>query len=258
MSLVPAFNPLPNMNLSLKTAVASFAAATLLATVASTSFGATLTLNTNTYSGSYGGGEFTASNSGLDLSSYSSLALNANQTGFSTFCMEYGEHFSPGSTYSYSLSDRAFGGDVAGGGGDPVSLGTAWLYSQFAQGILDGYNYTNTAARKASNTQLQLAFWYLEDEIVGYFGHDYAVPDFSLNPFLNAVSAKFGSLSDAKADANGAYGVQILNLTSNNGKTANQSQLYYHSVPDAGATLALLGLAFLGLAGFKRKFAESR
>jgi hypothetical protein len=240
-----------------KSFAAGFALVGLLALTPASSFGATLVLDTNAYTGGNQGGEFTASGSGLDLSSYSSGALTTSthgQAGFSTFCMEYKEEFNPGSTYSYTLNSNAFGGDVAGGGGDPVSKGTAWLYSQFAQGILDGYSYTGTSARKSSNTDLQLAFWYLEDEI-SFLNPSYNPAS---NGFLTAVSSQFGSLAAAKADANGAYGVQILNLTSSRGATNNQSQLYYHNVPDTGATLALLGLAFMGLIGLKRKFADAQ
>lgn len=236
-----------------------------LAALVTNSFCASLILDTNAYSDSYGGGEFTASNSGLDLSSYSSLAQTISshgRTGFDTFCLEYNEHFTPGNTYDYTLSNNAIGGDVASGS-DPISMGTAWLYSQFASGTLAGYFGGTTAQHKANALQLQLAVWYLEDETtISAFtsAHGTYTPG-SGNAFLNLALAQFGNLAGAKADANGAFGVQVLNLTSLDryGNTVqNQSQLYYHAVPELGMTVALLGLSFLGLAGFRQKFASAK
>jgi hypothetical protein len=49
-------------------------------------------------------------------------------------------------------------------GGDILSKGTAWLYSQFAQELLIGYNFSGaTAQRKTSAGLLQNAIWALED-----------------------------------------------------------------------------------------------
>ena len=52
--------------------------------------------------------------------------------------------------------------------------------------------------------------------------------------------------------ANGAYGVQVMNLwTDSNGTGYAQDQLVL--VPDGGTTLTLLGLAFGGMALFSRR-----
>ncbi|MDB6169008.1 MAG: hypothetical protein JWM88_1872 [Verrucomicrobia bacterium] len=229
------------------------AAVTALATSA---FASTLVLNTNAYTDSYGGGEFTVNGSGLSTSAYAaSTLLNG---GFETFCMEYGEHFSPGGTYSYTLGSAATGGDLPSGS-DPISAGTAWLYSQFAKGTLVGYSYATTGTtRMSSALDLQLAFWYLEDETgttpaYTTFAADHPGFNPSTNIFITSALAQFGGLSGAKADANGMFGVSVLNLTSNEGQTNNQSQLYLNNVPESGATIALLGLAMVGLAGFRRK-----
>lgn len=210
----------------------------------------TLTLNTNAYSNGngLGGGEFTAVSSTLSNSSYSPLAI-AGLGGVETFCLEYGEHFTPGGTYTYTISNAATAGSGgAVGGSDPLSLGTAWLYSQFANGTLAGYSYGS--GRAASNNALQLAIWFFEDETPVIGGTYASYGTSSGNVFLNAAVTQFGSVAAAKADAGGAYGVSVLNLTS--GSTQNQSQLYY-SVPDSGTTLALLGLSMLGLVGIKRR-----
>ncbi|MDB6169009.1 MAG: protein sorting protein [Verrucomicrobia bacterium] len=218
----------------------------------------TLVLNSNPYSDSYGGGEFTANLSGLNLSSYSTKALVSinHNLGFETFCMEYGEEFVPGHTYSYTLSNSATGGDLPAGF-DPLSKGTAWLYAQFSTGNLAGYSYALNSTRNASALQLQLAFWYLEDETnpaYTTFAADHPGFNPSTNAFISAACAQFGGLAGAKADANGAFGVSVLNLTSgSHDQYKNQSQLYYHIVPESGSTLALVAFAALSLIGLRRR-----
>ena len=99
--------------------------------------------NTANYS-SGNGGEFRAMPSvelNWVINNYSDLARNAlGQGGFQTFCIETSEFFSPGTAYTATINDRAMFGS-AGSGGDPISIGTAWLYRQFASGTLSGYDY---------------------------------------------------------------------------------------------------------------------
>lgn len=179
---------------------------------------------------------------------------NANTlVGFQTFCLEYSESISLNTTYNYTVSTAAY----AGGGGasgsplnDPISIGTAYLYSLFATGGLApfGYDYANGSnngtRREASAAQLQNAFWYLENErSLAEIGGSNAFVTLAINQFG-------GTLAGARADNNNAYGVRVLNLTTNLGGL-KQSQLVY--VPDGGATLVLLGLGLSGLALLRRK-----
>lgn len=232
-------------------------AVAMLAGVASTVSAATLQLNTNPFSNGngLGGGEFTAVavSGSIDKSAYSSLALY--QGNIEVFCLEYNEHFSPGGVYDYTINSNAFGGDVAGGGGDPISLGTAWLYQQFATGNLLNFAYdqNNVTARKNSSSLLQLAFWYLEDET--QFISGYGSYDPTSNDFLNQAATRFGGLASAKNDANGAFGTAVLNITSGNGANLHQSQVFLTNVPDSATTLALVGLALVGLVAVRRKLA---
>lgn len=202
-----------------------------------------------------GGGEFSAIpvTGTLSTSAYSPFALYLGN--IETFCLEYKEHFSPGTVYDFSVSSKAFSGDIAGPGGDPISQGTAWLYSRFATGVLSGYNYdytnaTQIAARKSSSLNLQLALWYLEDET--QFISGYGSYDPTTNPFLVAAATQFGNINNAKLDANGAYGVAVLNITSNNGANLHQSQVFL-TTPDSATTLSVLGLGLLLLAGLRRQ-----
>ncbi len=232
----------------------------LCAIFVSSSSAATLTLNTNIYSNGngLGGGEYTATSLTLSNVSYSLSAITG-LGGVETFCLEYGEHFTPGGTYNYTISTFATAGSGgAVNGQDPISNGTAWLYSQFAAGTLSGYNYVGD--RAGSNNALQLAFWFFEDEtqVIGGTYSSYGIG--SGNIFLNAAVAHFGSLTNAKIDSLGAFGVSVLNLTSQNNTVQNQSQLYYAgnsnipSTPDGGTTAAMLGLSLMGLLGLKRRF----
>ena len=206
------------------------------------------------------GGEFTLnalSPSGLDMSGYAADVTGgiAGLAGaFQTFCIEGNEYIAGYDTiYNASLDTYAEAGGQTGAtaGRDPVSVGTGWLYSQFAQGTLDtlGYSYAGgtpeqIAARRVSAGLLQNALWWLEGEMgLGY--------DFN-NIYMKAVVDFFGSQAAAKADGAATYGVYALNIWTADGVRA-QTQLFY-SVPDGGTTLMLLGGALVGLGALRRKF----
>jgi len=200
------------------------------------------------------GGEFTLTplnpTGWLDLSNYASAARVGG--GFQTFCLE-GSEFIGGysSTYNASMNRNAVWGGI-GPSGDPLSVGTGWLYSQFAtsdweSGYGLSYNYTSVSGRRADADLFQKAIWWLEgEESVSYNAS---------NKFMAAVVARFGSRTAAKADGGWLYGVYALNLTTANGGRV-QDQLYFSGipVPDGGATIALLGLAIAGLGIMSRRF----
>jgi VPDSG-CTERM motif len=154
---------------------------------------------------------------------------------FNSFCMEEDEYITVGGTYFYNTSNIVQLGGNNTDAGDPISRGTAWLFSQFAAGTLTGYGHT-----AADQTSLQDAFWMLEDEIAWN----------AANPWIVlAQNAIDGTL---KADANGAYGVYAMNLWANSDFTGAQQSML--GVPDGGATLMLLGGALMGLGALRRKF----
>jgi len=196
------------------------------------------------------GGEFNASSATLNPASlgYSAATtINVGHgVGFQTFCLEYNEEFIPGGTYNYAISQAAIEGGNGPGGRDPISLGTAWLYLNFAEGNLTGYDFTNAANRTADAGQLQDTIWFLEGER----------PDPGAgNQFRNLVINQFGSAANAMADNNGFYGVAVLNLYYPNG-ALSQDQLVL--VPDSGTTAVLLGVGLLGLLLFHRKVTQRR
>jgi len=199
------------------------------------------------------GGEFTFNDINpdgwLDLSGYvpgKTSGFGGGST-FQTFCIERGESISGyAATYNAAVNTAAVYGGV-GPSGDPISVGTGWLYCQFATGTL-AYNYSGTAAqRKADANLLQRAIWWLEGESgIGYDGS---------NPYMAAVVAHFGSAANAKADGGWLYGVYALNLWKGSDPLQNRAQdsLYYRPVPDGGLTVMLLGLGLGSVAFVSRR-----
>lgn len=220
-------------------------------------FGQADTIKVGPYYGPYQtgqGGEFTITAGSQILDGqYLNYAKTTSGYGYSdgysfqTFCIEDNEYIYPNSTGTATLSNAAVyggvGGAVKGSDGtysDAISLGTAWLYKQFALGTLTGYDYTTFDGRHSSADALQKTIWWLEGELT-------TVP---ANSFTEAVKNQFGTLDNAKMDNNGTYGVMVLNLTYDNG-APGQDQLV--SVPDGGFTGALLGLSLAGLGFWRRK-----
>jgi hypothetical protein len=184
------------------------------------------------------GGEFTAVTSpGSFLANYGAAATMNG--GFQTFCIETSVEFTPGTSYSYALSQS----DSLG---RPLTDGTAFLYYEFAQGTLQGYDYTHAASRLTDAGKLQAAIWLLQG------GQTY--PGYPTggtgNPFYDlAVSTLGGNLL---LPSDGKYGVAVLQLADANG-AVHQNQLV--CVPDGGATFGMLaaGLLALGVLQYKNR-----
>jgi hypothetical protein len=136
------------------------------------------------------------------LNSYSTLAKNQYQAqgstpNFQTFCVEDYEYVYANGTYTAILNTAAVLGNV-GPGGDPISVGTAYLYFHFVKGDLTGYDYINPGRSgdiSSSAYLLQQAIWWLEGE------------GGSQNSFTTLVGGAAG-----KVDNNGTYPVFALNL----------------------------------------------
>ena len=167
--------------------------------------------------GNTGGGEFNAATSA--------------DGSFTTFCLEYTEHISFGTTYFYQVSDAAkYNNNFPNT--DPLSLPTAWLYSKMLDGTLAGYAHNQTEA-----DNLQRAIWFLEDE-KDLSGNAVGVNNSYVTAALNGTGLTLATKDTA---ANGAYGVHVMNLWTNpDGTGPSQDQLIH--VPDGGTTLTLLGM----------------
>ncbi len=183
------------------------------------------------------GGEFNISSADFNPTTMGYAANTISGGGFETFCVEANEYFTPGSAYYYAISQAAVNGGISGGNPDPISLGTAFLYSQFAKGTLGGYDYGTLGGSSASAGSLQATIWWLEGE---------ASDPGTSNIFRDAVLTQFGTVAGAMADSNGAYGVGVLNLWVDHGHTkVAQDQLVL--VPEGGSTLILLGFGLVSL-----------
>lgn len=148
-------------------------------------------------------------------------------SSFETFCLGTQVDYSPGSSYSYQISDTV---QPAAGVGLPgyVTWGTAWLYSQYQAGNLgDGVN------NDPENDALQAAIWSLQGQSTS--GIDFNPNSADETQFLEdaANAAALAGVSDT-SDANGAFGVYALNMLS--GSTYVQPQLCM--VPEPSTVLA--------------------
>jgi len=232
----------------MKTSLKSLAVLATLAVVTMSVQANQLTLSTSSsYSVGVGGAFIAGVIDGPMTNSSYSGAAKIGSTGFLTYCIEYNEEFYPSNwnpsyVYNYALSNGAKNGGVSGqtsANYDGVSNATAYLYSQFAQGNLAGVGGFSYDTSASGYGYLQQAIWFLEGE---------GGTDNNL-----AKAAKNHEGANWNSDNNGAYGVQAINMTYLNG-AVSQDQLYYHSVPEQGLTVALVGFALLGLVSFRRKF----
>jgi hypothetical protein len=252
------------------------AAAVLLFGLAGVSEAGSLVLNQETgkYSSSDGGGEFKVTSlSGFPgavpaMGSGVQVTTNNVTGAFQTFCLEYSEHFNPGATYNFTISDSATAGGVSGAtnGADPISAQTAYLYTQFWNGTLswvnssnvtENYVYTLGTGRAASALELQRAIWYLEGERtlsqIGGANSD----AYKMVEQANSAVATNGSWWNLYHDAGGAAtigNVRVMNLTHPTTGAFAQSQLTMIAVPLPPA--ALLGFSLMsgaGLVGWLRR-----
>lgn len=190
-----------------------------------------------TYNAGAGGNYRANPNAELEgvLSNYV-MGKSTDGTWFGTFCIEKNEYFSNGGTYDVVINDRAISGGVSSPttGFDIISKGTAFLYTQFATGLLDA-SYYGSATKAAA---LQDLIWWLEGEQSSWGSGIYN----------SILLAQFGGSwqVDAKKNYTGSS-VKVMNLTSYNGRKQNQDQLVYVGVPDGASTAMLLGFGLLGL-----------
>lgn len=212
----------------------SFLAVALVAacaSVASASLTSQITFH-STY-GSNNGGEFVVSfnNFGFNPSSISGGGF------FETFCLERNENIEYGKTYWVDFSTAAKSGGVAGGNPDPLDPRTAYLYTEFQNGTLAGYNYGLGSQRTASANALQNVIWYIEEELTDF--------NIGLTTSEKALAAQFLAAANASGWTD-LGGVRVMNVWANQDGTGNrQDQLVLIPSP-AASLLGVIGLVIAG------------
>jgi hypothetical protein len=183
------------------------------------------------------GGPYQAGSGGEFKATVVSEGFTGNPVGsvFQTFCVEKNEGLSLGSAYFAVVNTAAVAGGVGGGSPDPLDPKTAWLYNEFLNGTLAGYDYPNSTAdgRIGSAGALQNAIWYLEDEIT-------SLPAGLATSFYNLAVG---------SGARGIGDVRVLNLYSNERLTDRAQDILCRitPVPAPGAILVVgIGTAVVG------------
>jgi hypothetical protein len=187
------------------------------------------------------GGEFLMTVKGAAIE-YDNVSLPVDSQ-FVTFCVERHEYISIGGTYyAVASTDAVEGGET--GSSDPLDPKTAWLFTQWSKGALNGYAYDGSVSqRQASAMNLQMAIWRLEDEAT----------DAELTGWAQAQTWVTAANNSTWTDIGN---VRVLNLWTGWREEGGFSGLAQDIlvIPVPGAVL--LGLLGFGLIGWiKRRFA---
>lgn len=186
---------------------------------------------------------------------------------YDTFCVERSEYMYEDVYYEVSdISENAYYGGWEWNWStpwyDPLSPETAYLYYNFVIGSLSGYDTSTEDAHRLSANALQIAIWYLEDEITvpvagsgnwwttgwgGYFKYlDANTADLANNFISLARNSGWTSIGN----------VRVVNIVESMGckKINRQSSLIV--VTPEPLTIFLISLAIPALGIMRKKYAK--
>jgi hypothetical protein len=178
-------------------------------------------------------------------------------SSFQTFCVGSQVNYGSPGSYSYQISTTVQPSGIVGGPGF-VTLGTAYLYSQFLAGALGfGGNTTtvnNNVADETVNAGLQLAIWSLQGQTdAGISFGSLNVSDIEADAlmFENDANSALGA-GNVENIANGAYGIYALNMYTGSSSDPDYAQpqlvqIPVAPVPEPGTIFA--GASLLGPLG---------